>query len=193
MGNSGTATLPSGFRVNTSKTWSSGTTATTQAAGTSGTGALTGTSTGGTYNFANGVTASSTDRALGFLSSSSFSSPRSIIIQCVNSTGSTIDALNIAFDYEKYRAGTRAWSMSLFFSTDGFTWLPAYSGDQSYSADGANAVVNPPTTISKSVNSATGLNIANGATFYFAWDYTGSGGSTNAQGIGIDNVYLFLS
>src|SRR6476659_3928096 len=59
MGSSATATLPNGFKIGTD--WNTGTTATTLAAGTTGTGVLTGASTGGVYNFANGVTASSTD------------------------------------------------------------------------------------------------------------------------------------
>src|SRR5258705_9021555 len=60
MGSSATATLPTGFKVNTTTDWATGTTATTQAAGTTGAGVLTSGSAGGTYNFANGVTASST-------------------------------------------------------------------------------------------------------------------------------------
>ncbi|MBK8951901.1 MAG: hypothetical protein IPM85_05915 [Chitinophagaceae bacterium] len=77
MGTSGTATLPSGFKVGTD--WSSGTTATTLAYGTTGTGVVTGASGGGVVNWANGITGSATDRSLGFLTSSGFTSPRSIM------------------------------------------------------------------------------------------------------------------
>ena len=72
-----TATLPTGFKIGTD--WSSGTTATTLGYGSTGTGAVTGTSSGGAINWANGITGSATDRALGFLSTGSYTSPRSII------------------------------------------------------------------------------------------------------------------
>jgi hypothetical protein len=85
MGTSGTATLPTGFRVGTTSDWTVGTTATTLAGGSNGA-VFT---SGGTYNFANGATASSTDRALGFLNSGSFTSPRSIVLALTNNTVST--------------------------------------------------------------------------------------------------------
>lgn len=64
MGSSGTATLPTGFRIGTD--WSTGATATTLAYGTTGVGAVTGSSSGGIINWGNGVTGTATDRALGF-------------------------------------------------------------------------------------------------------------------------------
>jgi len=189
MASTGAATLPTGFRVSNATAYSGGTSATTLAAGTSGAGALTGTSGGGTYNFANGVTASATDRALGFLTSGSFASPRSIMLEIQNTTGSTITELNISFDYEKYRTGSRAFDWTFFSGSDGSAWTAQTGGDQSYSADGANAVVNPSTTISKNVT-ITGLSIAANAKYYLRWTFTGSGGSTNGQAIGIDNFSI---
>lgn len=191
IGTSGTATLPTGFRVNSTANFSTGTSATTQAAGTTGTGILTGTSGGGTYNFANGVTGSSTERAIGFLTSGSFSSPRSILFAFTNNTGGVIDNLTINWDYEKYRSGSRAFDWTFFHgSTATSVNVAAVIGNQSYAADANNTTIsNPPTAIAKSV-SLTGLSIANGTTYYLAWTYTGSGGSTNAQGLGIDNFSL---
>jgi len=191
MGSGGTAALPTGFRLNATAIWSSGTTATTQAGGTSGTGALTSSSTGGSYNFANGVTASSTDRAVGFLTSSSFGSPRAIIYAFTNNTGATITGLNIAYNYEKYRTGSRAFNFTFVHGSSASTALStsATEGDQAYAADGGNAVVNPPTSVSKSF-SLTGLSIANGSTYYLAWNYAGVGGGTNAQGLGLDNFSI---
>lgn len=192
MGSSATATLPTGFRVNTSSNWDTGTSATTQAAGTSGTGALTGTSAGGIYNFANGVTASSTDRALGFLTTGSFSSPRNILFAFTNNTGSTVTEIDLAWVYEKYRSGTRAFDWTFFHGATAINVNTAEaSGNQSYAADGANAVVNPPTSISKSFT-ITGLNITNGTTYYLSWAYTGVGASTNAQGLAIDDFSITL-
>ncbi len=190
MGSSATATLPTGFRVSDATSYSGGTTATTLAAGTTGTGALTGSSGGETYNLANGVTASSTDRALGFLNSSSFTSPRSIMVAFQNNTGSTITELSISFDYEKYRSGSRAFGWTFFSGTDGTTWTAQTDGDQSYAADANNTTIsNPPAEISKSVT-ITGLSIANGANYYLRWTFTGVGGSTNGQAIGIDDFSL---
>jgi hypothetical protein len=192
LGVSATASLPTGFKFAAGATPSySGTTtsATTAVAGTSGTGALTSSSSGGDYNFANGVTASSTDRSIGFLTTGTVSSPRVIMLGIKNTSGSNISDLTIAFDYEKYRTGTRAFDMNFYTSPDGTTWTAVAAGNQTYGTDGANAVVNPPTTISKSV-SLTGVNIANNGFYYFRWSYVGNGGATNAQGLAIDNLSI---
>lgn len=187
IGNTATAPLPSGFKIGTD--WATGNTATTLAAGTTGTGAITGTSSGGAYNFANGITASSTDRAVGFLSSNGYSSPRSIILKITNNTGGTITDLAISFDYEKYRTGTRAFDWTFFHGNTTTAASAATAGNQSYIADAANAVVNPPTTISKTF-SLTGLSISTGTDYYLRWTYTGSGGSSNSQGLAIDNFSI---
>ncbi len=196
IGSSATASLPSGFKFGNNTTdWTAAgnVTATAVAAGTSGTGALTGSSSGNYYNFANGVTASSTDRAIGVLTTGSFSSPRDVFFAFTNNTGSTVTSIDLTFDYEKYRTGTRAWDMTFFHgNTETNINTAATAGNQSYAADGANAVVNPPTTISKTV-SLTGLSIPNGTTYYFRWRFAGNGGSTNSQGIGIDNISLTLT
>ncbi|WP_298118233.1 choice-of-anchor D domain-containing protein [Flavobacterium sp.] len=190
MGSSATSTLPAGFRVNSTNNYSTGTTATTLAYGTTGTGAVTGTSSGGNINWANGVTASSTDRCLGFLTTGTFSSPRSIILAIQNTNSTNLTDLTISFDYEKYRTGTRAFNWTFFHgSTATAVNTAATSGDQAYAADGANAVVNPPTTISKSFT-ISGLSIPPSGLYYLCWTYTGLLGATNAQGIGIDNLTL---
>lgn len=188
MGTSGTATLPSGFKIGTD--WSSGTTATTLAYGTTGTGAVTGTSSGGTINWANGITGSATDRSLGFLTSGSFSSPRSVIYAFTNNTGATITSLTIAFDYEKSRSGSRAFGWTFFHGNTSTATVAATGGDQAYVADANNTTIyNPPTTTIKSFT-VSGLSIAEGTTYYLRWTYTGSGGSTNSQGLSIDNFSI---
>ena len=199
IGTSATATLPSGFKFSpastTAPTYSAAanTTATTTAAGTSGSGALTSSSSAGFYNFASGVTASSTDRAIGFLSSGSTGNGtnRSIMLQITNNTGATIYKLTVAYDYEKYRTGTTAFNMSFFHSNSAVNaaqWTAIAAGDQSYAADGVTAVVNPSSTISKSVE-ITGLNIANGASYYLRWYYNSSSPS-NSQGLAVDNISI---
>ncbi len=193
IGTSATASLPNGWRfgLSTTPVWGTYTTATTQAAGTTSTGVLTGTSQGGAYNFANGITASSTDRAVGFLTSNTYSSPRCLMVDLLNNTGSTITNYNIGYDIEKYRSGSRQFDINFFVSTDGITWTsPTTAGDQSYTADANNTTIyNPPGTVSKSF-SVSGLSIANLSHYYLRWQYTGNSGSTNGQGIGIDNFYV---
>ncbi len=190
ISSSATATMPTGFKVGGSAatTFSAAGTATTAAAGTTGTGTLTGSSGGGIYNFASGVTASTTDRAVGWLNSGSFASPGYLYMWVQNNTGSNITAFTVTFDYEKYRAGTRAWTMTFDTGRNSTTFATLSGGTQSYSADGANAVVNPSTSVSKSVTITLASPLPTGGNFYFRWTSTGTGGSTNGQGIGLDNI-----
>ncbi|MCL9803911.1 choice-of-anchor D domain-containing protein [Flavobacterium amniphilum] len=191
IGNSATAVLPTGVRVNTTANYSTGTAATTVAYGTSGAGIVGGASGGGCVNWANGVTASSTDRSLGFLSSGGYSSPRSIIIAIQNTGSANITDLAISFDYEKYRSGTRAFDWTFFHGANATNVNTAVAaGNQSYTADANNTTIsNPPTAINKSFT-ITGLSIAPSGLYYLCWTYTGAGGSTNSQGLGVDNLSL---
>jgi len=190
LGSSGTATLPTGWFVTNSTSAFTGTNATTLAYGTVGTGAVTGTSGGGYINWANGTNATSTDRALGILNTGSFTSPRVIILSFTNSLAATITNLSLAWDYEKYRSGTRQWDWSFAYSTDGSTWTTNASGAQTYAADANNTTVfNPPTSTNKSFN-ISGLSLLNNAVGYLKWTLTGSGGSSNGQGLAVDNFSL---
>ncbi|HLN95374.1 MAG TPA: hypothetical protein VK183_07035, partial [Flavobacterium sp.] len=138
LGSANNSSVPAGFKIGTD--WSTGTTVVTQAAGTSGAGILTGSSSGGVYNFANGVTATATDRALGFLSTGSFSSPRSIMYAFTNNTGATITSIDLAWNYEKYRSGTRAFDWTFFHGSTSAATTAATSGDQAYPSDANNTV-----------------------------------------------------
>jgi hypothetical protein len=184
------ATLPTGFKIGTD--WASGTTVTTQALGTTGSGAVASNSGGGAINWANGVTASSTDRSLGFLSSSSYSSPRSIIYAFINNTGSTVNSISLSWSYEKSRSGSRAFDWTFFHGSTSTASTAATSGNQSFPADASNTVIsNPPLSTSKSVT-ISNLAITDGSTYYLRWTYTGNGGSTNAQGLSIDDFTITL-
>jgi hypothetical protein len=154
---------------------------------------VTGTSPGGVVNWANGVTASSTDRAVGFLTTGGFTSPRTIAFRFTNNTGATVTSIDLAFDYEKYRSGTRAFNWTFFHGSGTNATTAAASGDQSYAADANNTTVfNPPTAISKTFT-ISGLSIANGDSYTLRWTFTGVGGSTNGQGIGLDNFSITLN
>jgi hypothetical protein len=181
------ATLPPGFKIGAD--WTTGTTITTQAAGT--TGALF--TTGGAYNYANGDNASSTDRALGFLSSSGYTSPKSIIFAFTNNTGATVSSITVSWNYEKYRSGARAFSWTFFHGSTSTAATANTLGDSSYVLDAnSTTLFNPPTSGSKNVT-IDGLSIANGTTYYLRWTYTGLLGSTNAQGLAIDNFSITLN
>jgi uncharacterized repeat protein (TIGR02543 family) len=191
IGTTAAASLPSGFKIGTN--WSTGLTATTKAYGNTGTGAVTSASAGGAINWANGITGTSAERAIGFLSSGSYSSPRSIIFAFTNNTGSTITSLDVSWNYEKYRSGSRAFAWTFFHGSTSTASTAATSGDQSYIADAANTTIyNPAQSVSKSFT-LSGLSISNGTTYYLRWTYTGSGGSTNSQGLAIDDFSLIAN
>ena len=188
MGTSGTATTPTGIKIGTD--FSTGATATTLTYGNTGLGVVTSSSSGGAINWADGVTGSATDRALGFLSTGSYASPRSILVAFKNNTGATITNLTIDWKYEKYRSGTRAFDWTFFHGDTSTPSTAATDGNQSYAADANNTVVySPSSDIAKAVI-LSGLSIADGTTYYLRWTYTGVGGSTNSQGLGIDDLSI---
>lgn len=190
LGSSATATLPVGWRVGTD--WTAGATATTLAYGTSGAGVVTSTSSGGIVNWANGVTASSTSRALGFLNTGSFTSPRSIVYAFQNDTGATVTSLTVNWTYEKYRSGTRAWNWTFFHGDTSSASTPAIDGDQAYPGDIDNATAFNPPTVTAKVVTITGLSIPSGGVYYLRWTLTGVGGSSNGQGLGINDFSITL-
>jgi len=183
LGTAATAALPAGFKLSAdaSPTYASATATNTTAV-------ATGTFTaGGAYNFG---AAGSTDRALGFLNSSGYTSPRSILLQVSNTSGSTVQNLSVQFSYEKYRSGSRAFNWTFYTSTDGVTWTAQDAGAQSYTADATSTVYGYPlSSIAKTVD-LTSLNLASGTSLYLRWTLQGVGGSTNGQAIGIDDLTL---
>jgi hypothetical protein len=196
MSNDQVSALPAGWAFNNgaAPTFAAGTTDTTQFGGTTGTGVFNGSSAGGSYLLVNGVRASGTDKAIGFLTSSGFTSPRSILFAFTNDTGLAITDIELDWDYEQYRSGTREFNFSLFASDTDGTWGTAIvAGGQNYAAEANNTTVfNPPSSIAKGVT-LSGLNIANGSTYYLRWDLAGVGGSTNGKALGIDNFSMNLT
>jgi hypothetical protein len=186
IGATATATLPTGFLFSpdATPTYGSGTNYAATTVATTG----NNFTTGGTYNF--GASAGATDRAVGFLNSGSYLSPRHILLQVQNTSGAVIQDLAVQFDIEKYRSGSRAYDFKFYVSTDGNTWVSQPTGDQSYPADANNTVYSyPPLTTNKQVL-LTGVSIAPNAKYYLRWSDVGVGGSTNGQGLGLDNVVL---
>ncbi len=141
---------------------------------------LNGSSSGSAYRFQSG-----SDIAIGILNSGGYTTGKAIVATFQNNTGATISALDLDWNYEKYRSGSRAWTWDFKVNSTTIT-----AGGQAYAADANNTTVTfPPTSIAKSVN-ATGLSIADGATFTLTWTLTGTGGSSNGQALAIDDFTL---
>lgn len=189
IGTSATASLPSNWQFS-----APGTANPTWGAGGNFTGTLQQASsgslaTGSRYNWGDGTT--TTDRAIGFMSSGSYASPSSIMSFYSNTTGSTIDSLAITFDIERYRINTAAASVTFFTSTNGSTWTAQTAGNSGAFTTGTNAYnFTSGTVISRSVT-LTGLGLTNGSSFYLRWNFDTSG--SNSQGLGLDNVSLTAS
>lgn len=175
-----------GWRIaaGASPTFAAGSTSLTQVKGAS---SLATNAAGGAYNLVPNTVP--TDRAAGFLNSGSFTSPQNLMLQLTNNTGSTVTELVLSFNYEKYRNGTRAFDWTFFHGANGASWTAVAGGNQSYLADASNAGFDPPTSIPKSFTIA-GLSIAQGSSYYLRWSFTGVGGSTNGQAIGVDDFSI---
>jgi len=188
MSTAAVSNLPAGWRIGAD--WNSGLSQTTQAAGNSGTGMLNGSSSGGVFNFAEGITGSSVERSLGFLNSGSYTTPRSIVYAFTNNTGATINQLNISWVYEKYRSGVRAWDWTFFHGSTSAPSIQVTGGSMSYPADADNTTIYAPAqSVTKHIE-ITGLSIAPGSVYYLQWTLTGNGGSTNGQALAIDEVEI---
>lgn len=180
-------TPTTGWRVSpqnggASPTWAAGITTLTQQA-SSGSPA-----TGGRYNWGS----TSSERAIGFMTSGSYASPSSVMGAITNNSGSTISALSVSYSIERYRRNSAAASVQFFYSTDGSTWTAVTAGDVAASSlpTGSNTYgFNPPNlTVNVSAFSITGLSVADGAVIYLRWNMNTTGG--NSQGIGLDDVSI---
>ena len=194
------------FRSGTSSslpTYTSGSnsTAVSQNAGTAGTGVVANNSSGGAYLWVSGTLASGTDKSIGFLSTGSYPGTSSaapgqqlaILFGFTNSTGATITNLDLGWNYERYRQGSRTQSWEFYTSTDGSTWSANTLGNSSlYTGTSTSVVYNPPESAAKAV-SIPSLSIASGSSYYLRWSYVTTGSWSNAQGLGIDDFTMSLT
>lgn len=146
----------------------------------------------GTWNF--GATGSD-DRAIGGLTTGIGGGTRGINVMAHlhNSTGAAIKSMTLSYDIEKYRKGTRSFTIQLYTSVDGETWNNAGSTFcTNYSVD---AVVDGEAVVPINTQTVEGsFNVtfpANGD-LYLAWNISVTSGDqcNNAQGFGIDNVSI---
>lgn len=197
IGTSATATLPTDFRADKQTTaqtvgsYASAVTATEQRAGNN----MSSTATNGIYNYAAGDPTTATERAVGFISSSSATKSGNLYAKYTNSTGAPLSALRISYDVERYRNGSNStgFRFQLFYSTDGTTWTNAGSNfltSFTANADNNGCATAPCETKSVSNQVLSIPTIASNSDIYLAWNYSVATGTTtsNAQGLGIDNI-----
>jgi hypothetical protein len=181
-----TVNLPPNWKISaegtSSPTWSAGSNFTsTNNSSNSGS-----PSSGGRYNWGNGTT--TTDRAIGFMTSGTYNSPNSIMAFYNNTSGVQINDLTISFDYERYRINSAACAITFFTSTNGSTWTARTAGDSGTFSTGSSSYTFTSGTVVSRNFTLTGINIPVGGDFYLRWNFDTTGG--NSQGIGLDNVSL---
>lgn len=169
------------FAAGALPTWSTGTPSTTQSSSTANT-----FSTGGTYNFGG----TGADRGLGAMTSGSFASPNSLMLEVVNQTGSTITSLDFRFDWERYRINQSPARGTFFSSSDGINWTSRSLGNSGEFSTGASAYGTNSGAIDSVTRSGaiSDISIAQGGTFYLRWTF--ETGGINSQAIGIDNFSI---
>jgi autotransporter-associated beta strand protein len=194
------------FRSGTSSslpTYTSGsnTTAVTQNAGTAGTGAVSSSSAGGAYLWVSGTLASGTDKSIGYLSTGSYPGTTSaspgqqlaILFGFTNTSGATITTLDLAWNYERYRQGSRTQGWEFSTSTDGSIWSANTLGNSAlYTGSNTTTVYNPPESAAKAVTIPS-LSIANGSNYYLRWSFVTTGSWSNSQGLGVDDFTMNLT
>ncbi len=199
IGTSQTAALPTGWKADknttarTLGTYSGAVSATEQIAGNN----MSSSASNGIYNYAAGDPTSATDRAVGWISSSSATKSGNLYVQLYNNGASQIPSFTISYAVEKYRMGTNSagFSIQMYYSTNGTSWtsagadfLTSYAGSDASNNGYASAPGATQSVTSKTLN--VSLNAS--SSLYLAWNYAVTSGSTtsNAQGLGVDDVYI---
>jgi endonuclease I len=203
LGTTAAATLPYGWKVakNTAVLQTIGSYASSNAVSTTANiagNSMSNSATNGIYNFGAGVSSTATDRALGGISSSSASKNVNMFLALKNNGSSGLKGFTISYKVEKYRAGSNSagFTVQLFYSTtgDSASWVSAgTSFKSSFTADASNTgYTTAPGDSSVIDNKTLVVPVAAGASFYLAWNYSVTSGTTfsNAQALGIDNVFI---
>ncbi|MEM6502909.1 MAG: hypothetical protein AAF685_13845 [Cyanobacteria bacterium P01_C01_bin.89] len=157
-----------------------------------------GTETGG--DFARGITAGATNTggiysfnlgggnfALGIQPTGGDFTPGSIIVRLENTTGTTINSLDIAYDIVVFNDQPRANSFNFSYSEDGITYTPVPALDFT-SVEAAAGI--PTFEITPRSTTLTGLNVANGGNFFLNFTGDDVSGSSNRDQFGLDNLIV---
>jgi hypothetical protein len=199
IGATATASLPTNWKadkintVRTLGTYAAAVSATERVEGES----IATNASNGIYNLGIAPEASSTDRAIGFLSSSSATQSGNLYSFFQNSGVTPIQSFTISYNVEKYRNGSNAagFSIQLYYSTNGSSWVSAGTAfTTSIGADADNlGTATPPistTAVGSSFNPTLPIN--QNENIYFAWNYSVTSGTTtsNAQALSIDDISI---
>lgn len=172
----------------------------TQNAGTIGAGAVSSSSSGGAYLWVSGTLATGTDKSIGFLSTGSYPGTTTavpgqtlaLLFGFQNNFGNAITNLDLNWNFERYRQGSRTQGWEFYSSSDGINWVANTTGNQTYTGSNTTTVYNPPESITKAVT-LSNLNIQDGESYYLRWSFVTTGSWSNAQGLGVDDVAITAS
>ncbi len=152
----------------------------------------------GIYNFGAGDAETATDRAIGFLSSTSETKSGNLYSHFKNTGTQDILSISLTYSVKKFRHGSNpnGFAIQAYCSVDGVNWVSmgaAFNTSFSPDADNSgfsNAVNIPVTLVSSGFNLPS--RVLPNEEFYLAWSYSVISTSTtsNAQALSIDNVSL---
>ncbi|WP_256012260.1 T9SS type A sorting domain-containing protein [Desertivirga xinjiangensis] len=149
----------------------------------------------GNYLFSAGDPATASDKAVGFLSSSTNTKSGNLYIYFKNNGSTPIKSLSIQYNIEKYRNGSnpKGYTVQLYYSTDGNNWTSM--GDNfktTFSKDDDSNGYSTAPGISIPLNAVFNLPaaVAGNENFYLAWNYSVTSGTDtyDAQALGIDDI-----
>ncbi|MFM8596370.1 MAG: T9SS type A sorting domain-containing protein [Flavobacteriales bacterium] len=200
IGTGATATLPNGWKMENLAFIRSVTTAYAAVGFTSTNNALNSgsampsTAGNGRYNFGGGT---STDRAIGGLSSSSASQSVNMYLQITNTGTSAISDFTISYNAERYRNGsnTAGFSIRVYYSTTGAanSWTEFTGAIASFALNGDNngSTSNPIEVIAVN-NKVLNQTVSSNSSLYLCWSYSVTTGTTtsNSQALGIDDISI---
>lgn len=204
-----TASLPAGWKVdNTENTAANFRTVSVSYANALSACTQLQPSAGASCQSSNGIwncvsTTTSSDRCVGFISSSAASKNCNWYVQLQNASSTkTINSFNISYNIEKYRnqSNPTAFTVQLYYSTDGATWTSAGSNFLFTSTLDGNTNCPTGTTVGALPSASSTISgtftpssvVAANATVYFAWNYCVSSGSTtsNSPLLALDDVSI---
>jgi hypothetical protein len=191
-----TAALPTNWKVSKSSTEREVTSFATAVAVTDriGGNGINSSAGNGIYNFGDGTTSS--DRAVGGLSSTSASKSVNVYTSLHNNGTAGINDFTVSFAVEKYRTGSNPspFRIQLYYSTDGTNWTNAgVNFAVTFAPDVAtNGYTTAPGVTGSVTNQTLSVPLALGSDLYLAWNYSVSAGSTtsNSQALGVDNISI---
>ncbi len=142
-----------------------------------------GTSSGGVYGFDTG----GGDRALGVQPTGGDFSPGAFELRVENTTGSTLQAIDIAYDIKVFNDQDRGNTLNFAWSTDGSTFTPVpaldFTSTEAGDSPASWATVARSTTL-------IGLSVPSGDNLFLRWNSDDATGGGSRDELAIDNVTL---